>query len=340
MSSRSSADQASKAFNVCISMLNQIMETPPVPPAPTSYMTVPAPSLNGESAPANPAFNPNGLPGQEVHIAKVQNTITAMEEQNMTSDPRFQSLTELKERIQNGNPIPTEPPAPAPGTPSSSTDKEKEGEKENDNKEKKGMDPRLINQFKAQLAAFRHARNNSNIPAHLLTDATAQLPIKKPANGIPMPFEVPGEVNGEKIPYDLAKLHQMMMIKSNKLAQAHPPPSSIDWNTIAKERELRISGRIVSRIKELSELPYEIPPHVRTRAEIELRGLRLINVQAAVRRVVLHALTTSTTVDQSLNAFAYRRVKKHSLQDGARTSPSQSPLGIPPTDDPSEQGLP
>uniref|UniRef100_A0A7E4WA75 HSA domain-containing protein n=1 Tax=Panagrellus redivivus TaxID=6233 RepID=A0A7E4WA75_PANRE len=274
------------------------METPPAPPAP---MTVPTPSLNSESA---PTFNPKLLPSQEVHIAKLQNTITAMEEQNMTSDPRYKSLTELKERILNNAGTPT-------------ADNGRENEKEN--KEKKGMDSRLINQFKAQLAAFRHARNNSNIPADLLSDATTQLPIKKPANGIPMPFEIPGEADGEKIPYDLAKLHQMMLVKSYELAQEHSPPTSIDPKTISKERQTRINSRIVYRIKELSELSYDLPQKMRTRAEIELRGLRLINIQAAVRRNVLHALKTGATVEQSLNANAYRRDKKHNVREARGT---------------------
>ena len=81
----------------------------------------------------------------------------------------------------------------------------------------------------------------------------------------------------------------------------------------------RIATRIMTRIRELSNLPASLPSHLRVKAEIELRGLRLINMQAAVRREVLHALKVGSTVEYGLNAHAYRRVKKHTLREARVT---------------------
>lgn len=55
------------------------------------------------------------------------------------------------------------------------------------------------------------------------------------------------------------------------------------------------------------------------KATIKLRGLRLINLQAAVRHEVLHALKVGSTVEHGLNAHAYRRVKKHTLREARVT---------------------
>lgn len=65
-----------------------------------NYMTVPAPSLSGESISQQPQTQQNGLANSEVYIAKVQNTMAVMEDQNMTNDPRYHGLSELKNRLQ------------------------------------------------------------------------------------------------------------------------------------------------------------------------------------------------------------------------------------------------
>ena len=47
----------------------------------------------------------------------------------------------------------------------------------------------------------------------------------------------------------------------------------------------RIQARIVQRIKELEGLPGNLPDDLRLKAMIELRALRLLNVQKQVRTV-------------------------------------------------------
>lgn len=47
--------------------------------------------------------------------------------------------------------------------------------------------------------------------------------------------------------------------------------------------DLRIQARIVQRIKELEGLPGNLPDDLRIKAMIELRALRLLNVQKQVK---------------------------------------------------------
>ena len=71
-------------------------------PTQGAFMTVPAPSQSGEVAPAyiNSASDGMGLPNQEVHIAKIQNNLVALEEANLNHDARYSQMIEIRERLQ------------------------------------------------------------------------------------------------------------------------------------------------------------------------------------------------------------------------------------------------
>ncbi|KAE9552456.1 hypothetical protein FO519_004341 [Halicephalobus sp. NKZ332] len=271
-----------------------------------NYMTVPAPSLSSDtSSQAGSVPNQsNGLANSEVYIAKVQNTMAVMEDQNLTNDPRYSGLNELKNRLQGKEPL-VSANDQSPSTAG---------------KLKKPLDPKYVKQLKAQILAFKHAKAYGNIPTNVLAEATVAVPnVRKKPEHLPSPYELPAECNGVKLPYDIMKLQQMMLMKAAKTAVTHPLPKSIDPTVISKERDQRIATRIMTRIKDLSNLPVSLPSQLRIKAEIELRGLRLINMQAAVRREVLHALKVGSTVEYGLNAHAYRRVKKHTLREARVT---------------------
>lgn len=80
----------------------------------------------------------------------------------------------------------------------------------------------------------------------------------------------------------------------------------------------------------LENLPINISEHLRLRAEIELRALRLLNFQNFVRSEVLGQLKVipissitlifscfqrDTTLEFALNPYAYRRTKRHNLRE-------------------------
>jgi SWI/SNF-related matrix-associated actin-dependent regulator of chromatin subfamily A protein 2/4 len=68
-------------------------------------------------------------------------------------------------------------------------------------------------------------------------------------------------------------------------------------------------------MKILENLPANIGEHLRIRAEIELRALRLLNFQNYVRGEVLSHLKRDTTLETALNPYAYRRTKRHNLRE-------------------------
>lgn len=63
---------------------------------------VPAPTLGGELQSSSSNSNSeNGLANSEVFINKIQNSMTVMEEKNLTNDSRYHGLNELKNRLQS-----------------------------------------------------------------------------------------------------------------------------------------------------------------------------------------------------------------------------------------------
>uniref|UniRef100_A0A914QH07 HSA domain-containing protein n=1 Tax=Panagrolaimus davidi TaxID=227884 RepID=A0A914QH07_9BILA len=107
----------------------------------------------------------------------------------------------------------------------------------------------------------------------------------------------------------------MFRIEKNQ-SKAISTPKSIDPNFIAEEREQRISTRILARIKQLSALPSsELPEYLQIRTTILLRGLRLINLQAAVRYEVINSLKMGSIIEFAINPHAYRRIKRHTLRE-------------------------
>ena len=64
-------------------------------------------------------------------------------------------------------------------------------------------------------------------------------------------------------------------------------PSGVDPLELLEERETRLAERIHQRISQLSGLPGEqLPEDARVRSQIELRALRLLNLQRQIRQEV------------------------------------------------------
>lgn len=68
-------------------------------------------------------------------------------------------------------------------------------------------------------------------------------------------------------------------------------------------------------MKELEELPVSLSEGLRIKAEVELRAVRLLNLQAHVRNEVLGYLKRDTILETGLNPYAYRRTKKQNLRE-------------------------
>ncbi|VDL83099.1 unnamed protein product [Nippostrongylus brasiliensis] len=238
--------------------------------------------------------------GQELTIAKLENSVATMEEQQLTTDPRYQKMLQLKSKL-TGAPPPEPPQQPSPSTAQQSSQ----------------ITTSQLNQLRAQVAVYKLLARNEPVPPTLAAEAVFMK--NKPTSLLPEPYEFPGEgENGEKLPYDLMKvlsIHQQRCARPTSL----PTPVGIDPASLLKEREYRIQNRVGLRIRELSNLPADLPPNLRIKAEIELRALRLINLQAQVRSEVMGALRRDTTLETALNPYAYRRTKRQSLREARVT---------------------
>merc|ERR1719219_3103147 len=96
-------------------------------------------------------------------------------------------------------------------------------------------------------------------------------------------------------------------------------PAGIDPVTILQERENRLAGRIAHRIDELTNLPMNVAEDVKTKAEIELRALRLLNFQRSLRAEVVACTRRDTTLETAINVKAYKRTKRQGLREARAT---------------------
>ena len=95
--------------------------------------------------------------------------------------------------------------------------------------------------------------------------------------------------------------------------------AGVDPVELLRERELRIQSRMMSRIDELSNLRACVAEDVRTRLMVELRALRLVNLQRQLRQEIVSSMRRDTTLETALNARAYKRPKKQTLREARVT---------------------
>uniref|UniRef100_A0A1I8JMH7 Reverse transcriptase domain-containing protein n=1 Tax=Macrostomum lignano TaxID=282301 RepID=A0A1I8JMH7_9PLAT len=96
-------------------------------------------------------------------------------------------------------------------------------------------------------------------------------------------------------------------------------PPGLDPVELLKERELRMQSRIVGRIGELEQMSASVSEEARTRLQIELRALRLLNFQRQLRQEVISTARRDSSLDTALNARAYKKPKKVALREARGT---------------------
>ncbi|CAI2350322.1 unnamed protein product [Caenorhabditis sp. 36 PRJEB53466] len=241
--------------------------------------------------------------GQELTISKLENAISSMEDMGLQNDHRHAKAVLLKAKLQQG---PSESTAEA-GTPPAN----------GANAAPQQISAQQVNQLRAQVSAYRMLARNEPVPSQLIADAVMLRP--KVTTLLPEPYEFAGEAeNGEKLPYDLMKIFNLHQIRCNRPTSIAVPPG-IDPVGMLKQRENTIQNRIGLRMKALSSLPADIPEQLKLKAEIELRALRLVNLQTQVRSEVMACLKRDTTLETALNPYAYRRTKRQSLREARVT---------------------
>lgn len=113
-------------------------------------------------------------------------------------------------------------------------------------------------QLRAQIVAYRCLSTNQTVPARVLN--IAQTRRANAANA----------------------LEQAIPTRRTTM----PRPTGIDPLAVLRQRELHVQGRIRSRIEELSDLPADLRVDISLQAQIELRALRLHDLQKKVCQTV------------------------------------------------------
>uniref|UniRef100_A0A0K2UZD9 Uncharacterized protein n=1 Tax=Lepeophtheirus salmonis TaxID=72036 RepID=A0A0K2UZD9_LEPSM len=96
-------------------------------------------------------------------------------------------------------------------------------------------------------------------------------------------------------------------------------PKGLDPVTVLSERENRLSSRVSHRMEELSAFPLNMAQDLRLKAEIELRALRLLNLQRQLRAEVLASTRRDTTLETAINVKAFKRTKRQGLREARAT---------------------
>lgn len=112
----------------------------------------------------------------------------------------------------------------------------------------------------------------------------------------------------------------MAAYRQNKIAPVQKP-NGLDPQELVKERENFISQKIKYRITELESLPITRinDQELKLKINIELKALRLLNLQKQLRHEIVACMRADTTLETSLNPKAYKRCKRQTLREARVT---------------------
>jgi ATP-dependent helicase STH1/SNF2 len=116
-------------------------------------------------------------------------------------------------------------------------------------------------------------------------------------------------------------------IHSQRVLIPSTAPVGIDPVGLINQRDRRLNSIVEERIKTLESLASNITNNSilpenespKIRALIELKGLKLINLQRQVRQEVLRSMNRSTMLLTSVDRTMFKRMKKQSLREARQT---------------------
>ena len=197
------------------------------------------------------------------------------------------------------------------------------------------LTPSQINLLKSQIIAYRYLARNIPLPTsiqaslqssrqNLQYGSSSIAPMKSPLlfnNQPPHPSQIQ-QFAPLNVPQNVPSFQQVVTsLQHPKQIKGSPvsKPNGIDPVDIIKERENRIAQRIAYRMKELQNLPSNLPEDLRIKAITELRALRLVSFQKKLRQEVVGCMRRDSTLETSLNPKLYKRTKKQGLRDARQT---------------------
>ncbi|CAB3380991.1 Hypothetical predicted protein [Cloeon dipterum] len=96
-------------------------------------------------------------------------------------------------------------------------------------------------------------------------------------------------------------------------------PNGIDPIAMLSERENRVAASIAFRIEELTQIAPTLPEDLKIKAQIELRALKVLNIQRQLRAEIVACTRRDTTLETAINIKAYRRTKRQGLREARIT---------------------
>uniref|UniRef100_A0AC35U168 SNF2-family ATP dependent chromatin remodeling factor snf21 n=1 Tax=Rhabditophanes sp. KR3021 TaxID=114890 RepID=A0AC35U168_9BILA len=267
----------------------------------------------GHQPPHNGGLSyPNSLPypqnisniaNKDSAMQYLDNTMSGMEERNLDGDPRYFKMAQLRQRVSGSATVTNKALYEGMGT----------------KNEMKKMTPSQIELLRNQISVYRRLCRGQTIPHYL-----SKVLIRK-ADNLPRPGQI--GLEDPNLPYDLAKIYQLTAPKREK-GTLCPIPRGFDPALMCKEKQNRVNNKIGLRIQELQSLSIDLAPHLRKKAEIELRALRLTGLQQSVRRDVMLQLKRDTFLEHAINPHAYRRNKHLSLREARQTEKLEKQLKL------------
>ncbi|XP_075261666.1 SWI/SNF-related matrix-associated actin-dependent regulator of chromatin subfamily A member 2-like isoform X3 [Convolutriloba macropyga] len=177
--------------------------------------------------------------------------------------------------------------------------------------------------LRAQVQAYRYIVRNLPVPTNLLTVLFPPKPIEVSPAAVEVGENASGKGDKESskdVAADSNKVTMPALFAGQKKLAPMSKPLGIDEMTLLQERENRISSRIGLRMKELEAINLDdFDPETRMKAEIELRALKLLNFQKALRAEVVHGMRRDCTMETMLNLKLYKRAKKQTLKEARLT---------------------
>ncbi|CAB3380987.1 Hypothetical predicted protein [Cloeon dipterum] len=156
-------------------------------------------------------------------------------------------------------------------------------------------------------------------PQHLPPGQQAPQPNAYPAQmqGPPGTPQQPGPT-GPPMPLGQPQQQQPQQ-KSQVRVTTLAKPNGIDPIAMLSERENRVAASIAFRIEELTQIAPTLPEDLKIKAQIELRALKVLNIQRQLRAEIVACTRRDTTLETAINIKAYRRTKRQGLREARIT---------------------
>ncbi|KAJ1526334.1 hypothetical protein ONE63_009483 [Megalurothrips usitatus] len=251
----------------------------------------------------------------------IENAIEALEHKGLQTDPRYHQLVALRSFHLSACP----PPPPVVSLCDSPTQQFK-------------LTASQLNQLRTQFMAYRLLARNQPLTSSLAMAIQGKGPPPPPGAVTgplseslpPPPAQAPSVASTQPQPHHITpgqpgiqqqQQHQashQAAIARNRVTIVTKPPG-LDPAIILQERENRLAARIALRLDELNNLPTNMDEDLRTKAQIELMALRLLNFQRHLRAEVVACTRKDTMLETAASIKTNKRPKRQGLREARAT---------------------